>query len=187
MDSSILFGIHLQAHISILSLTNTTENDNIILINQHQKGDFMKKILLIIVLCAIGIFIPYKPLVYAQPAQTFKPKVKNNLPAFNKPNSFVFDSNTASGNLEDKIRLNNHTTRSDISFTVYLYDSKSKTWKVYGTGKLKGSGDTDFVDSKLSGELKNYRYYAIQALDKRNYKYTFEKKRNDLYIYIYDK
>jgi hypothetical protein len=169
-------------------LTNTTENDNIILINQHQKGDFMKKILIIIVLCAIGIFISYKPLVYAQPAQTFPTTTaKNSFPSFNKPNSFVFDSYTVRGDMEDNIRLNNHSSRSNISFTVYLYDSKSKKWIVYGTGKLKGYDDTDFISSKLSGKLKNYRYYAIQALDKKNYKYTFEKKRNDLYIYIYDK
>jgi len=146
----------------------------------------MKKILLIIILCAIGIFISYKPLVYAQPAQTFKPEVKNSLPAFNKPNSFVFDSYSVRGDLEDNIRIHNQTTRSGISFTVYLYDSKNKKWKVYGTGDLKGPGDTDFISSKLSGNLKNYRYYAIQALDRRNYRYTFEKKRDDLYIYIYN-
>jgi len=147
----------------------------------------MKKISLIIVLCAIGIFISYKPLIYAQPAQTFKSDERNSLPAFNKPNSFVFDSNSVRGKLEDNIRLCNLSKNADISFTVYLYDSKSKTWKVYGTGKLKGPGDTDFISSKLSGELKYYRYYAIQALDKRNYRYSFEKKRDDLYIYIHNK
>jgi len=147
----------------------------------------MKKILFIIILCAIGIFISNKPLVYAQPAQTFKPEVKNSLPAFNKPNSFVLDSYSVRGDLEDNIRLCNQSSNSGISFTVYLYNSKSKTWKVYGTGNLKGPGDTDFISSNFSGNLKNYRYYAIQALDKRNYKYTFEKKHDDLYIYIYNK
>jgi len=67
-----------------------------------------------------------------------------------------------------------------------VYDSKDKTWKVYGTGNLKIPGDSGFISSKLSGKPDKYRYYAIQALDKNNYRYSFEKKRYDLYIYIYN-
>jgi len=133
----------------------------------------MKKILLVLVLSAIGIFMLNKPLVYAQPA-------------FNQPNSFVIDSESVRGDLEDNVKIFNQTTRTGISFKVFVYDSKKKTWIEYGTGDLKGPGDSDNIRSKLSGDLDDYRYFAIQALDKRNYKYSFEKKRNDLYIYISD-
>jgi hypothetical protein len=133
----------------------------------------MKKILLVLVLSTIGIFISNKTLVYAQPT-------------FNKPNSFVIDSNSVRGDLEDNIKIYNQTSRSGISFKLYVYDSKKKTWIEYGTGDLKGPGDSDTISSRLSGDLDDYRYYAIQALDNRNYKYNFDKKRNDLLIYISD-
>jgi hypothetical protein len=138
-----------------------------------KKEIFMKKILFVMVLSAIGIFMPNKPLVYAQPT-------------INKPNSFVIDTNSVRGDLEDNIRIHNQTSKTGISFTVYVYNEKKKTWIEYGTGSLKGPGDTEFISSKLSGDLDDYRYFAIQALDKNSYRYTFEKKRNDLYIYIYD-
>jgi len=133
----------------------------------------MKKILLVLVFSAIGIFMLNKPLIYAQPT-------------IDKPNSFVIDSESVRGDLEDNVKIYNNTTRTGISFTVYVYDSKKKKWIEYGTGNLKGPGDSDNIRSRLSGDLDDYRYFAIQALDKRNYKYSFEKKRNDLYIYIAD-
>ena len=139
----------------------------------------MKKIfVLVIVLNIIGIFMSCK----AGDAQSASKEKQADKPEF-----FVIDSNKASGNLADNIRLYNKTSRTGISFTVFLRDPKDDKWKEYGTGNLKGPGDTDFISSKLSRTLKNYRYFAIQPKDKRNYRYDFEKKHNDLYIYIYDK
>ena len=99
----------------------------------------------------------------------------------------VIDSRSKRGDLEDKVRLYNRTSRANITFSVYLLDPRDDKWKLYGTGNLKGPGDTEYVSSKLSGELENYRYFAIQAKDTRDYRYDFEKSHNDLYIYIYDK
>ena len=99
----------------------------------------------------------------------------------------VIDTNSKRGDLEDNVRLYNRTTRSNISFSVYLLDPKDDKWKLYGSGDLKGPGDTEYVSSKLSGDLDKYRYFAIQAKDTRDYRYDFEKSHNDLYIYIYDK
>jgi hypothetical protein len=104
-----------------------------------------------------------------------------------KPEFHVIDTNSKRGDLEDNVRLYNKTSRSNISFTVYLKDPRDDKWKVYGTGDLKGPGDTEFIRSKLSGDLDDYRYFAIQAKDTRDYRYDFEKSHNDLYIYIYDK
>jgi len=152
----------------------------------------MKKIfMLVIALSITGIFMSCK----AGDAQSASNRLKaaNEKSASNeqqdapKRDFFVIDSQSVSGNLEDNIRLNNKTSRTGISFTVYLRASKDDKWKEYGTGNLKGPGDTDFISSKLSRTLKNYRYYAIQPTDMRNYRYDFEKKHNDLYIYIYDK
>jgi len=105
-----------------------------------------------------------------------------------KPEFFVIDTYKARGHLEDNVRLYNRTTRANISFNVYLQDPRDNNrWKLYGTGFLKGPGDTEFIKSRMSGDLEDYRFFAIQAQDTRDYRYDFEKKHNDLYIYIYDK
>jgi hypothetical protein len=135
----------------------------------------MKKIVLVVVvLGVIGIFAACKSIDYAKPS-------------FEKSHSFVIDSYAADGSLEDNIRLYNQTKKTGISFTVYVHDPKTMQWKVYGTGNLKGPGDTDFIDSRLYGELDDYRYYAIEALDGKDYSYDFDKKRNDLHIFIFNK
>jgi len=135
----------------------------------------MKKLsVVIMMLILVCIFSSCKSLDYAQPD-------------FEKPNSFVIDSFSERGSLEDRVRIYNKTTKTGISFTVYVHDPKDNVWKVYGTGNLKGPGDADFVSSDLSGDLDDYRYFAIQALDGNNYAYSFYKKSNDLHITITDK
>jgi hypothetical protein len=38
--------------------------------------------------------------------------------------------------------------------------SGDNVWKEYGTGNLKVPGDADFIDSRLLGDLDDYRYFA---------------------------
>ena len=166
----------------------------------------MKKIFtLVIVLGIFGVFLSCiarensqsssnkqpaseKPSASNEPSAPEKQQASNEQPAAEKkPEFFVIDSHSKRGDLEDNVRLYNRTTRTGISFTVYLRDPKNNEWKVFGTGNLKGPGDTEYVSSRLSGDLENYRYFAIQAKDTRSYRYDFEKSHNDLYIYIYDK
>jgi len=135
----------------------------------------MKKIIsLVLVVSVIGVFISCKSIDYAQPS-------------FDRANSYVIDSYSVRGSLEDNVRIFNRTTRTNISFTVYVHDPDDRVWKEYGTGNLKGPGDADFISSRLSGNLDDYRYFAIRALDGRNYRYSIDKSRNDLYIYIYER
>jgi hypothetical protein len=135
-------------------------------------GIFMKKVVLI--LGIVCIFMSCKSLDYAQPD-------------FEMPSSYVIDSYSVSGDLEDNIRIYNQTTKTGISFKVYLHDPKKNEWVVYGTGVLKEKGDADYISSKLSGDLDDYRYFAIEALDGNDYSYSFYKRRNDLHITISDK
>jgi len=135
----------------------------------------MKKMILVVAALSVaGIFAACKSLDYAQPP-------------FEKPHSFVIDSYSVRGDLEDNIRIYNQTKKTGLSFTVYVHDPKANVWQVYGTGNLKGSGDADYVSSKLSGDLDDYRYFAIEALDGKDYSYKFDKSRNDLHIFIADK
>jgi lipopolysaccharide export LptBFGC system permease protein LptF len=159
----------------------------------------MKKFFMLVIgLSIIGIFISCIARENSQPASekkqdsneqlaSEKKQDSNEQPAPEKPEFFVIDSYKARGDLEDNVRLYNKTTRTGISFTVFLLDPKDDKWKVYGTGNLKGPGDTEYISSKLSGDLKKYRYFAIQAKDTRKYRYDFEKSHDDLYIHIYDK
>jgi len=133
-----------------------------------------KTVSVVVVLSVIGIIAACKSIDYAKPS-------------FEKSHSFVIDSYAANGDLEDNIRLYNQTSKTGISFTVYVHDPKTMQWKVYGTGNLKEPNDADFIDSKLSGDLDDYRYFAIEALDGKDYSYNFYKKRNDLHITITDK
>jgi hypothetical protein len=122
----------------------------------------------------MGVFMSCKSIDYPQPS-------------FEKPNTYVIDSASVRGGLEDNVRLYNQTTKTDISFRVYLHDPKKNIWVEYGIGNLKGFGDTDFIKSNLAGELDKYRYFAIEALDGNAYNYNFYKSRDDLYISISDK
>ena len=108
-------------------------------------------------------------------------------PAIDIPNAYVIDSSLATGNLRDNIRLHNQSKETGISFRVYVHEPETKTWQAYGIGYLKAPGDTDFISSIMKVKLNNIRYYAIEPLDGNEYKYEFNKTRNDLYIFIFDK
>ena len=127
----------------------------------------------VVVLCGLGCIISCKSLDYPQPI-------------FDRPSSFVIDTFEVSGGLEDRIRLYNQTSYINISFTVYVHEPEKNVWLEYGTGALKGTGDTEFISSRLAGKLDNYRYFAIEALDGYDYTYNFYKKSNDLHIIISD-
>jgi hypothetical protein len=132
----------------------------------------MKKFVLVLsVVGIISIFVSCKSLDYAQPD-------------FERPHSFVLDIYTVSNSIEDNIRLINQTKKGGISFKVSLHDFDKFAWIEYGVGELKDPGDTAFIRSKLSGDLDDYRYLAIEALDGNDYNYNFSERSNDLYIYI---
>ena len=107
-------------------------------------------------------------------------------PVFDRPSTYVIDSYAVPGSLEDRIRLYNQSSNTGISFRVYYHNPSMDLWQIYGTGNLKGAGDTAFINSPVSGDLDKYRYFAIEALDGNDYAYSFYKRRNDLHITISD-
>lgn len=112
--------------------------------------------------------------------------INHRQPTIDIPNTYVIDTASVSGSMKDRIRLINKSTKTDIEFTIYAHDQSDNTWFSFGTGALKWVNDTAFIKSKFNGKLKNYRYYAIEALDGNNYRYEIKKTRNDLYISILD-
>jgi hypothetical protein len=104
-------------------------------------------------------------------------------PAFDKPYSYVIDASLARGDYEDNIRVYNKSSDSDIGFKVYVHSPKTNEWVLYGIASLKGIGDTNLIDTEMKG-IENYRYFAIESLNGKNYKYYFYEDRDDLIIDI---
>ena len=105
-------------------------------------------------------------------------------PAFDKPNSYVIDSQSTPGKLKDRVRLINQTSEANISFMIYMHEPSMNVWVNYGTARLTGTGDTAYISSNLSGKLSNYRYFAIESLQDTVYNYNYSKRSNDLHITI---
>jgi hypothetical protein len=107
-------------------------------------------------------------------------------PAFNKPAGYVIDADAVKGKMEDYVKLHNRSGDSNISFNVYVHDPASKQWIIFGRGDLKGNGDTDTIDSDIDG-IDDYRYFAVESLNEKDYTYRVTKSHNDLNISIFDK
>jgi len=104
-------------------------------------------------------------------------------PAFDNTSVYVIDTSKARGSFEDYVKLHNVSSDSNISFRIYIHNSGSNEWITYGIGKLKGAGDTDTIDSGIKN-IDRYRYFAIESMDGKKFKYEFYKNRNDLHINI---
>ncbi|MDR2185436.1 MAG: hypothetical protein LBO80_07210 [Treponema sp.] len=106
-------------------------------------------------------------------------------PAFDKPFVYVIDTFKITGSFEDYVKLHNNSNESNIKFNVYVHHPGNHEWLIYGTGILKGSGDTDTIDSGID-DLDDYRYFAIESLNDKDFRYQLYKNHNDLHISILD-
>jgi hypothetical protein len=108
-------------------------------------------------------------------------------PEFDKPSAYVIDAFSVKGSFEDYVKLHNNSADSNMNFNVYVHHPGSHEWVLYGIGILKGFGDTDTIDSGIiDDDIDKYRYFAIESLNGKNYKYSISKSRNDLHITISD-
>jgi len=133
----------------------------------------MKNLLVVISIAALMCgFISCKSLDYPEPE-------------FDKPSVYVIDAFKTDGSFEDYVKLHNNSSDSEIGFNVYIHKPDTLEWVLYGTGHLTGAGDTDTIDSKIRG-IDNYRYFAIESLNGKKYKYSFYCASDDLHINILD-
>lgn len=124
-------------------------------------------------------------LIFVLNACTSLGSLKYPEPSFDKPSVYVIDSTKTNTRIKDYVKLHNFTSESDISFLVYVHHPGTREWLFYGIGTLKDLGDTDTIDSSV-GNLKNFRYYAIESKDGNTYQYHFYERNNDLHINILD-
>jgi len=109
-------------------------------------------------------------------------------PEFDKPFIYIFDAFQIRGNHEHFIILQNASNDSNINFNVYVHDprSKTKTWELVELGHLGGNGDTCRLRNKELWDIDNYRYFAVESLNRKAYRYVVTKDHNDLIISILD-
>ena len=74
---------------------------------------------------------------------------QRNAPAFDDSKASVIDVSSAAvpGKMKDNIKLINLSDDENISFCVYIYDSKKASWNLYGKALLKEFYDGDTIDS----------------------------------------
>ena len=96
----------------------------------------------------------------------------------------MFDNFAIKGQAKDNIRFVNSSYDDDISFFVFYFDEQNSSWNIYGTARLKGFGDTDFVDSPSEVKLNEVRYFVVVSRSEKAYEYQIKKTSDDLYIYV---
>jgi hypothetical protein len=122
-----------------------------------------------------------KKIVYQQDFYT----IEYPQPEFNKPFVTVIDASKTDGQFEDNVKLHNKSADSNIRFNIYVHDPKTNEWILYGAESLKGAGDTETVSSKIR-DISKYRYFAVESLNVKDYKYQFYESRDDLHITVLD-
>jgi hypothetical protein len=129
----------------------------------------------------IFVLIPVACLFFNVSATLYYP-----VPVFEENYIFVIDTFYADGNIKDYVRLHNDCSDSNMNFKIYVHDPDIRRWELYGTSVLKGRGDRDIVKD-ANVRINRYRYFAIEPLNKKEYKYSFYKERDDLNIRVQDK
>lgn len=101
-------------------------------------------------------------------------------------NSTIIDVDSISGKFKDNIKFSSSSSETDLDFVVYGFDSTDATkWEVVGKTHLKEAGDTDNMETVLTGiDVKKCKFYAIYNQNGKKYEVSASKSHNDLYIDI---
>lgn len=100
-----------------------------------------------------------------------------------KASASIIDAKDVEGKFKDRIRFENLSDDSDITFWVYAFNEESEPWQKVGRAHLKEKFDTDLVDTPLD-KISGYRYFAVASENGKEYSFSVSKKHNDLYIQV---
>lgn len=100
-----------------------------------------------------------------------------------KTQAFVIDAKEVEGKFKDRIRFENLSDDSDITFWVYAFNEESEPWQKVGRAHLKEKYDTDLLDTPLDN-VSGYRYFAVASENGKEYSFSVSKRHNDLYIQV---
>ena len=98
---------------------------------------------------------------------------QQNAPAFDDPKASVIAVSSAAvpGKMKDNIKLINLSDDENISFRVYIYDSKKALWNLYGRALLKEFYDGDTIDSDFEDKIRKVEYVAVVPDGNGAYRY----------------
>ena len=65
-----------------------------------------------------------------------------------------------------------------------MLNPKNNEWVCYGTGFVKGFGDTDFIESLTNMKISKAEKFAVYAENGKSYDYVFVERHHDLYIFV---
>jgi len=118
-----------------------------------------------------------------------KPQTNNDTPIFESQSSVVLDlwENRNKGKYNDYVKLINASSHRNISLNVYGYDQKDNQWIIIGPARFKKIGDTDTVDSPWTGNMKKFRWIAVQSLEGIAFNAQATANSNDITIMIDNK
>jgi hypothetical protein len=97
---------------------------------------------------------------------------KAPLPYLKRQRAYVFDAKQLENKYDNYIKVDSKTNDPDIKFEVYVYDPKAYKWLDYGTGVLKEFGDSDTVNTDADIDIDEYRYFAVESMNEKDYSYT---------------
>lgn len=100
-----------------------------------------------------------------------------------KASAFIIDTNELHGRLRDEIEFENLTQDTDVYFTVYAFNDKSKPWVKVGCVHLEERFDTEDIDLE-NDRLSQYRYFAVAAENGKQYSFSAVIHHHDLLVQV---
>ena len=109
------------------------------------------------------------------------PVSAQSLPRIDRANAYVFDALIIPGRARDNIKIVNNTADENFTVCVYVY-ANIYAWVPAGNVLVKKTNGTFEVDTDI--KLKDYQYFAVEAMNGKRYEYNVTKKSDDLYITV---
>lgn len=99
--------------------------------------------------------------------------------------AIVFDTKTLKDDWGDGIKFVNLTTDDDITFQMYATKNPKKGWEYVGETSVSGAMTSVDVESQLSKDVDDYRYYAL--INKTDKAYKVDMYAEEISMYVISK
>lgn len=109
-------------------------------------------------------------------------------PVFDKPNAYIIDTKTISGELKDHVKVTNVSQTSNFEVSIFGWHEVRQEWLEFGKTRLYSLGDKQTIKSvdKYNRALSKFRYLAVANSEDKKFKYSLAAAKKDLNIWFYD-
>lgn len=133
----------------------------------------------------MAILICFVSSIWAKRKTNFPEEVLNfeyAQPEFNNENAFIIDIFALAPQPKDNFVINGSYNVKG-TFEVFLHDPKENNWRKIGEIELEKFGSTQRLKTEEKQFLK-YRYFAVAAKEKNDFKFLVESKNDDIYVNV---